>query len=510
MTPPGHGRYSIDKYVSRDELPFPCDDGLFEVRILTVSQQFRASPIAFLLMYAALRWIQLQRGTRIVAIGRLEVLGLYLKLGLNTLGRTIRSGAVKFKLMTADMSTMNDRAFGYSRVLRRLQHSVDWQLPTPFLPTSACMHGGAFFDGIGVEFDDLDRRRGIINADVLDAWYPPAPEIVDTLKKHLDWALQTSPPTDCEGMVQTIAHSRDIPAECVVPGAGSSHLIFLAFHHWLMPASRVLILDPTYGEYPHVLERLIGCHVDRFELRRSDNYDLNLEHFERRLQDGYDLAVLVNPNSPTGRHVSRADLENILRNAPQRTRFWIDETYVDYAGPDESLERFAAHSQNVIVCKSMSKIYALSGVRAAYLCAPVPLANMLRSITPPWAVGLPAQIAAVMALKNPRYYRKRHRETHRLRETLAGKLTELSFDVVPAVANFLLCHLPDDGPDAATLLGRCREQGLYLRDVSPLSRRLGTRTVRIAVKDADTNRQMIGILEGVLNARPRKKKTHKW
>jgi hypothetical protein len=90
-TPPGHGRYSIDKYVSRDELPFTCDDGLFEVRILTVWEQFRASPIAGLLMYAAFRWIKQQRGTRVMAIGRLEVLGVYLKLGLKTLGRTIRS-----------------------------------------------------------------------------------------------------------------------------------------------------------------------------------------------------------------------------------------------------------------------------------------------------------------------------------------------------------------------------------------------------------------------------------
>lgn len=161
--------------------------------------------------------------------------------------------------MTADMSTMNDRASGYLRALRRLGHSVDWQLPTPFLPVPACLHGGAFFEGIGVEFDDLDRRRGIINADVLDAWYPPAPEIVDTLRKHLEWSHKTSPPTGCEGIVQVIAHSREIPAERVVPGAGSSNLIFLAFCHWLTPASRVLILDPTHAEYPHVLAGVLDA-----------------------------------------------------------------------------------------------------------------------------------------------------------------------------------------------------------------------------------------------------------
>ncbi|MBN2579475.1 MAG: aminotransferase class I/II-fold pyridoxal phosphate-dependent enzyme [Pirellulales bacterium] len=79
------------------------------------------------------------------------------------------------------------------------------------------------------------------------------------------------------------------------------------------------------------------------------------------------------------------------------TRFWIDETYIDYVDPNGSLEPFAAESKNVVICKSMSKAYALSGVRAAYLCAPKPIAQDLLSVTPPWAVSLPAQLAAVTA-----------------------------------------------------------------------------------------------------------------
>jgi histidinol-phosphate/aromatic aminotransferase/cobyric acid decarboxylase-like protein len=46
---------------------------------------------------------------------------------------------------------------------------------------------------------------------------------------------------------------------------------------------------------------------------------------------------------------------------------WIDEAYIDYVGAAESLERFAAERENIIVCKTMSKVYALSGMRVAYL-----------------------------------------------------------------------------------------------------------------------------------------------
>jgi len=126
---------------------------------------------------------------------------------------------------------------------------------------------------------------------------------------------------------------------------------------------------------------------------------------------------------------------------------------------DQSLEKFAAKSKNVVVCKSMSKVYALSGVRAAYLCGPAEILEELRAITPPWAVSLSAQLAAVAALHDPDYYAARYAETNRLREELADQLSRFDgWEVLPGLANFILCHLPDDGPDAATLVKYCRAE----------------------------------------------------
>src|SRR5262249_31982909 len=136
---------------------------------------------------------------------------------------------------------------------------------------------------------------------------------------------------------------------------------------WLAPSSHALILDPTYGEYAHVLEQVIGCTVDKLALSKDNQYELDLAMLQAALADNYGLVILVNPNSPTARHVPRTKLESVLASAPPRTRIWIDETYTDYVGASESLETFAAKSQNVIVCKSMSKVYALSGARVAYL-----------------------------------------------------------------------------------------------------------------------------------------------
>ena len=260
----------------------------------------------------------------------------------------------------------------------------------------------------------------------------------------------------------------------------------------------MLLLDPTYGEYAHVLGRVVGCRVDRLPLHRLDRYDVDLDVLGRAIRPDHDLVILVNPNSPTGRHVPRDDLEAFLRRRPT-PRFWVDETYVDYAGPGQSLERFAARSENVVVCKSMSKAYALSGARVAYLCAGPTQLEALRAITPPWVVGLPAQVAAVRALQDPAYYAARYAETAELRDRLADRLSRsFGWQVIPGVANFLLAHLPDEGPDAPTLVAACRDHGLFLRDAAAMGTQLGPDAIRLAVKDAATNDRMTEILARAL------------
>ena len=356
-------------------------------------------------------------------------------------------------------------------------------------------HGGAFFDAIGREFDSLERIGDVISADVLDAWFPPSPAVIAVLREHLPWAIGTSPPTESEGLVKRIARARGVARESVLAGAGSSSLIFLALRHWLTRESRALVLDPSYGEYAHVLENVIGCSVDRLALSRADGYRVDLDRLERRLRGRYDLVVIVNPNNPTGRHIPRQELEAVIRGASPETLFWIDETYVDYVDKGESVERFASESENVVVCKSMSKVYALSGLRVGYLCGPPRMIGPLRLLNPPWSVSLPGQIAAVTALQDPDYYCQRYLETHALRTQLADDLTALGdTEVTPGVANYLLCQIPAEGPTAQKLIERCRRDNLFLRDASATSASLGPWSVRIAVKDSTTNRRMVGIL----------------
>jgi histidinol-phosphate/aromatic aminotransferase/cobyric acid decarboxylase-like protein/GNAT superfamily N-acetyltransferase len=503
ITPPGSSRFSVDRYLRREDIPFPFDDGLHEIRALTVLRSSRGTSVAAALMYAAFRWVETRGGTRILAIGRREVLDMYLRVGLARVGRTFTCGAVTYELVQTEVAHLAGVLAGFDAPLRRLAARVDWALDMPFRRPSDCYHGGAFFDAIGNTFDDLGRRELVINADVLDAWFPPAPSVDEALREHAEWIMRTSPPTHAEGLTQTIARVRGVDPASVLAGGGSSALIFLAFRQWLSPSSRVLILDPMYGEYAHVLERVIGCRVERWTLERAEGYRLDTGRLARKLDEGFDLFVWVNPNNPTGLHVAREEVEEVLRSVPSHTRVWVDEAYLEYAGPGQSLESFAAGSRHTVVCKSLSKAYALSGMRVGYLCGPSGLLEQLRRWTPPWSVSLPAQIAAVHALRAQDYYVGRYQETRLLRADLETGLRSLGIDeVIPGVANFIQFHLPPDGPTAADVAAACRGEGLFVRELGSMGAKLGPHALRIAVKDAATNRRMLEIVSDALADRP--------
>jgi len=214
----------------------------------------------------------------------------------------------------------------------------------------------------------------------------------------------------------------------------------------------------------------------------------NALRLARELARGYDLFVVVNPNNPTGHHVPHEALQALLATVPSRTKVWVDEAYLEYVAGATTLERFAVERDNVVVCKSMSKVYALSGMRVAYAVASPRIIDPLRRLTPPWAVGLPSQVAAVRALEAPVYYAARYRDTVALRVRFEAQLARLSGVVeTSGNANFILVHLDPAGPSAARVIDQCRADGVYLRDVANMGRTFDAYTFRTAVKDPDRN-----------------------
>ncbi len=357
-------------------------------------------------------------------------------------------------------------------------------------------HGGAFWDAVGARFGDLERMQHIVSADVLDAWFDPSPRVVERVAQNLALALKTSPPTHCQGLVETIATVRGIPEQHIAVGGGSSDLIFAMLPQLVSAQDHVLILDPMYGEYAHVLHRLIGATLHRHELQEEAGFSVDVDSLMDDIRIVSPSAViLVNPNSPTGQAVERKQIERLV-NAFPATLFVIDETYIEYAGAAMSVERLTLDVRNLMVIKSMSKVFALSGARVGYAVAHPDLLESAARFIPPWSVSLLGQIAAVEALGDPGYYDARYRETHELRETMVASLVDLPLTVYPSTASFFLTRL--HAHSAGKVLSSLQEDGIYLRSCDSMSSRFNDDYIRVAVKDASPNRRVVDGLRKAL------------
>src|SRR3989344_1875831 len=295
----------------------------------------------------------------------------------------------------------------------------------PFIVKPA-FHGGDFFQVIGQDFSKLGNSKVVINADVLDAWFDPSPKVVAKIKKYLPFILKTSPPTYSRGLIEAISQNRKIPQSNLLVGGGSSDVIFAFFLQLIKKSDKVLILDPMYGEYQHIFEKVIGAKVLRHQLKRSGSFKLNITQFIADIKATKPkIVVIVNPNSPTGQVLTKKQLVQILSSIPKGILLVIDETYIDYVGQNQSLETKISQYNNLAVIKSMSKVYALSGVRIGYLVADQKIINKVKTLMPPWAVSFPAQLAAIEALKDPKYYRTKYKQTNRLKKGFVSLLSQI-------------------------------------------------------------------------------------
>lgn len=354
-------------------------------------------------------------------------------------------------------------------------------------------HGGDFFKVINHDFSQLENSKNVINADVLDAWFDPSPKVIAIIKKYLPFTLRTSPPTYSPGLINTISQNRKIPESNLLVGGGSSDLTFVFFPQLIQKNDKVLILDPMYGEYQHIFENVIGAKVLRYKLSKNNGFKVNVQGFVRAIKAVKPKAVvIVNPNSPTGQSLSRNQLTDILRSIPKNILLVVDETYIDYVGQSQSIETQVIQYDNLAVIKSMSKVYALSGVRVGYLAASEKSIAKIKPFIPPWAVSFQGQLAAIEALKDKKYYATKYLQTDKLRTHLIKALANVqSLKVYNSSANFILVELTNARLSARQIIAQLNAIGIFLRNCDSMSEQFNDNFIRISVRNQQQNNKII-------------------
>jgi len=274
----------------------------------------------------------------------------------------------------------------------------------------------------------------------------------------------------------------------ILAGSGAMELIRLIALTYFRPGDSVLILEPTFGEYK-VACCIAGVEVVSQRGREEAGFASRIEETVNLIRQLRPRAVFIcNPNNPTGQYLSRQDVEMVLDTCGDGLLI-LDEVYIAFV--DESWSSIDLISRgNIVIVRSMTKDYALAGLRLGYAVANEGIINALRRVRPPWNVNVVAQKAGVVALENADYLERCQRETAKAKRFLMDELDRLGFILVPSSTNYFLVKVTN-AQDFRTALLR---HGILVRDCTSFGL---LQYVRIAARTMPECQKLIATIQAM-------------
>lgn len=284
-----------------------------------------------------------------------------------------------------------------------------------------CFHGGRVFESIGLDYSNMRLLETSYAADVLDAWYPPAPSVVEKLSQHLAWGIRTSPPPTNSNVIFAIADAYKLDPHTIVIGAGSSELIYRVLPNFIDQRG-VLIPKPAYGEYEHIVRNIYGLPVyEMFTDQVAFKIDISRLLAQTKIYKPSAI-VLINPSNPSGQNITRSELIELINQVDSSINLIVDETYSEYNSNIDSIADLCSTYRNLIIFKSLSKTFALSGLRAGFCVVHRTHAESLCGYTPPYIIPTLTQMALYESFKNIQYYQEQIKNTHESKQYFVGLL----------------------------------------------------------------------------------------
>ncbi len=270
--------------------------------------------------------------------------------------------------------------------------------------------------------------------------------------------IEQYPDSESTEFRQRLSEKLGVSTDNILAGSGTTELIRLIALAYFRQEDRVLILEPTYGEY-EVACQIAGAKPVKQRGRAEDNFAPRLGETVNLIRQHRPRAVFIcNPNTPTGKYLSRQEVEMVLA-ANRNSLFILDEAYISFV--DNSWSAIGLISEgNVIILRSMTKDYALAGLRLGYAVAKQEVINSLRRVCPPWNVNIVAQKAGVIVLEDMDYLERSKRKIKEAKHFLVDELCRLGFQPLPSDTNFFLVKVGNAQEFRSALL----KHGILVRD----------------------------------------------
>lgn len=301
------------------------------------------------------------------------------------------------------------------------------------------------------------------------------------------------PDPDNISLKESLSRLYSVAKDNILPGNGSSELLYLLAR--ILSPKQALIVQPNFSEYEASLLP-IRCRINHIVGTELESFKVPVEKIITAAKK-HDLVYLSSPNNPAGYTYSKAELEELLKQCKkQKSTLVIDEVFIDFISGGEKLSMAgrATQNSNLIVLRSLTKFYAIPGLRlGAVITGKALIKNMKSSITP-WSVNTLAQAVGTSVTDDNTYRVKSIAAVDRERDYLIKEISKISsLRTFDSKANYILCKISGKA--------RCRaieeelgKSGILIRNCSNY-RGLSDKFFRIAVRKRDENKKLVQLLK---------------
>ncbi|MBC7960680.1 MAG: threonine-phosphate decarboxylase [Vallitaleaceae bacterium] len=288
-----------------------------------------------------------------------------------------------------------------------------------------------------------------------------------------------------------IAQKLLVHSDQIIMGNGATELIYLFAR--AVKAKKVMLLQPTFNEYERAFLQY-GAQCIYHVLKPEDGFSLNLEHLQAEiLENKPEVVVLCNPNNPTGSYIEKEQIQHILCTLSTYSGYlMVDESFYEFEDQPTALSLLTA--KNLFLIRSMTKFYAIAGIRLGYGLGHTSLIQRLNTFKEPWTLNAFASHMVPYLLGDTDYYIQTCQWYHEEKAYLRAHLKAISFLKVFAThANFFLCYTALGSQE---LMNKLIEKGIYIRTCEDFCG-LEKNYIRLALRSRQENDRLIQALNDI-------------
>jgi histidinol-phosphate aminotransferase len=294
--------------------------------------------------------------------------------------------------------------------------------------------------------------------------FSPHPKVVDAIRAAAT-AMNRYPDPGATLLRQRIAERYKTEPGRVAVGNGSCEILLAAAEALCEPGAEIVYAWPSFSMYPY-LAALSGAGEIRVPLGEGEVHDL--EAMASEVTAATQLAIVCNPNNPTGTHLSAAQIAAFCERLPAHVTIVLDEAYVEFQtddDPDATIDLLASFP-NLVVLRTFSKVYGLAGLRVGFAIGSAKFRAAVDAVRQPFSVNALAQAAAAEAILHQDDVHRRVEETLVQRVRVEEGLRELGLKTAATQANFSWIDLAD--ADEKEIVAGLGERQIAVRAGTPL------------------------------------------